>query len=83
MNIAADYEKLLEDTKKKDLLWIEDEIDLLYKVKDGKFSTEDKITANKILDSAIQNVNMVKNENILFFLTKTLEGIEKKYPTLF
>jgi hypothetical protein len=83
MSISTNYDKILEDAKKGELEWIEEEFDFLFKNKNGKCSEIDKSTANRILHSAKQNLDMIRNDKLMVILTKTLECIEQKYPELF
>ena len=81
MNVSANYDKILEDCKKEDLAWIEEEFDLLFKNK--KCSPEDKKIVEKIIDNLMTDVNILQNEYLLVALSKTIQGIEQKYPQLF
>ena len=81
MNISANYDKILEDSKKEDLAWIEEEFDLLFKNK--KCSKEDKKTVEKILNNLMSDIGMLQNEFLLVALSKTLQCLEQKHPELF
>ena len=83
MNLSADYEKLLTDTKREELMWFEDEFDCLFLNKKGKFSEAEKKTANQILDNLTENINMLRNDELRHILADLLSKIEKKYPNLF
>ena len=82
MNLSADYEKLLSDVKREELVWIEEEFECLFSNKKGKFTDADKETANHILDNLTENINMLKNDDLIQILAKMLNKIEKKYPDL-
>jgi len=83
MNLSADYEKLLKDTKREELRWFEDEFDCLFLNKKGKFTAAEKKTANQILDNLTEKINMLRNDDLRHILAEVLSKIEKKYPDLF
>ena len=83
MNIIANYDKILEDCKKDDLAWIEEEFDLLFRNKKSKCSEQDKKTVAKIVDNLMTDINLVQNESLLVVLSKTLQYIEQKSPEFF
>ena len=83
MNIIANYEKIIEECKKEDIAWIEEEFDLLFKEKKGKCSEQDKKMVAKMIDNLMTDINILENEYLLVAVSKTLQCIEAKYPEFF
>ncbi len=82
MRISGDYEKLIEDNLIEELEWLEEELSILFK--DKKHYTKDDISlGNSILDNVIDNIRSNNNEDVLNFLTITLNKIEQTYPHFF
>lgn len=77
-----DYERILEDTLKEDLEWLEREFTLLFRYK--KTKTKDDITlGNQILDQVIDNIKSNNSEEVLNLLAITLNRIEHEFPEFF
>lgn len=85
MSVSGNYNRILEDTIKEELLWLEQEFDYLFKTKkEGLRITENDIKiGNKILNNFIDNININHNKNLLNLLTLTLDKIEQTYPQFF
>ncbi|MFX0105549.1 MAG: hypothetical protein ACFE75_08665 [Candidatus Hodarchaeota archaeon] len=82
MNVNADYEKVLEESLRDDLQWLEREFELLFRDKKEK-SREDISLGNQILDQVIDNIKKNNSEELLNLLAITLNKIEKSYPEFF
>ena len=82
MRISGDYEKLIEDTLKEELEWLEDEFELLFKHKKD-FSAGEISLGAQILDNIIDNIDAKHNEELLNLLAITLNRIEQTYPDFF
>lgn len=77
-----DYERMLHDTLKEDLEWLEREFILLFRHK--KTKTKDDIAmANQILDQFVDNIKSNNSEEVLNLLTITLNRIEHDFPEFF
>lgn len=77
-----DYEKILEDTLKDDLKWLEREFTLLFQYKSVK-TKEDIILGNQILDQFVNHIKNNDNKEVLNLLAITLNRIEQAYPEFF
>ncbi|MFX0003821.1 MAG: hypothetical protein ACFE9C_02495 [Candidatus Hodarchaeota archaeon] len=82
MTVSGDYEKVIEDSLRDDLLWLEREFELLFRYKNSK-SKEDILMGNQILDRFIDNIKCNNNEEVLNLLAVTLNRIEQNYPEFF
>lgn len=82
MNVNEDYEKLMEDSLKDELEWLEEEFKLIFQNKKIK-TKEDIAIGNQILDQVIDNIKTGNNENLLNLLAITLNKIESAYPEFF
>ncbi|MCK4381021.1 MAG: hypothetical protein KAW51_07760 [Candidatus Lokiarchaeota archaeon] len=82
MNVNEDYEKVLQDSIRDELEWIEREFELLFKNKKEK-SKEDISLGNQILENFIDNIKTANNEELLNLLAITLNKIELNYPEFF
>lgn len=82
MTLDFELHKILKREFKKDLLWFEEEFDLLFNY-NSTFSERDKTIANQILDMLSETINKYPNEKLLTNLVITLNNIEKKHPEFF
>jgi len=82
MTVSGEYEKVLEDTLKEDLEWLEREFELLFRYKKIK-TKEDLTIGNRILDNVIDSIKSNNNEEVLNLLAITLNKIEQSYPEFF
>ena len=82
MTLSFDYHKILKSEFRRDLLWFEEEFDLLFN-KISKLSEREKNIGNIILDFLSESINSYPNEKLLTELVFTLNNIEKKHPNLF
>jgi len=62
MNLSADYDKLLEQTKLEEIEWFKEEFDQLFNNKNGKYTDGDKYLANQILDNFTSNIHILNNK---------------------
>lgn len=77
-----DYERILQDTLKEDLEWLEREFNLLFRYKKIK-SKEDIAMGNQILDQFVDNIKNNNSEEVLNLLAITLNRIEQEFPEFF
>ncbi|MFX1314866.1 MAG: hypothetical protein ACFE9T_03320 [Promethearchaeota archaeon] len=82
MTLSYDYHKILKTEFRRDLLWFEEEFDLLFNDK-SKLTQRKKSLANQVLDILSETINNYPNEKLLSELVYTLNNIEKKHPELF
>ena len=82
MTLSCDYHKILKTEFRRDLLWFEEEFDLLFNDK-SKLTQRKKSLANQVLDILSETINNYPNEKLLSELVYTLNNIEKKHPELF
>ncbi|MCK4688650.1 MAG: hypothetical protein KAT66_11005 [Candidatus Lokiarchaeota archaeon] len=83
MSVNENYNRILEDTIKEELIWLEQEFNYLFRNKKEGFTENDIKMGNQILNNVIDNININHNENLLHFLTLTLDKIEQTYPQFF
>jgi len=82
MTLSYDYHKILKSEFRRDLLWFEEEFDLLFHGKSILIEQE-KSLANQILNILSETINTYPNEKLLTELVYTLNNIEKKHPEVF
>jgi len=83
MNVSVDYDKILEETLKDELEWLEQEFELLFRNKRNNCSRKDITMATSILDNVIDNIKMNSNDQLLNLLAITLNKLEKTFPDFF
>ena len=82
MNVNEDYEKVLEDSLKDELEWLEEEFKLIFQNKKTK-TKEEIALGTQILDQVIENIKTGNSEELLNLLAITLNRIEASYPEFF
>ena len=85
MSVSVDYEKILEDSLKKELEWLEQEFDMLFRQKKLKqcYTMDDISIGSHILDNVIDSIKVNNSEQVLNLLALTLNKIEHEYPDFF
>ncbi len=83
MSVNENYNRILEDTLKEELIWLEQEFNYLFSNKKERFTENDIKMGNQILNNVIDNINISNNKDLLNFLTLTLDKIEQTYPQFF
>lgn len=83
MSVSRNYNRILEDTIKEELIWLEQEFNYLFRDKKEGFTENDIKMGNQILNNVIDNINISNNKDLLNFLTLTLDKIEQTYPQFF
>jgi len=83
MNVSGDYDKILEETLKRDLEWLEQEFEYLFRHKKEKVSKEDLTMGAIILDNVVANIKSNSNQDLLNLLAITLHKLEKSFPAFF
>ncbi len=82
MSVNGDFEKVIEESLRDDLLWLEREFELLFRCK--KIKTKDDIAlGTEILEKFIDNIKSNNNEEVLNLLAITLHRIEQEFPEFF
>ncbi|MFX0007419.1 MAG: hypothetical protein ACFFA7_08685 [Promethearchaeota archaeon] len=82
MTVSGEYEKVMEESLKDDLVWLEKEFELLFRHKKVK-TKADIATGNQIIDQFVANINNNNSEEVLNLLAITLNKIEQNYPEFF
>ena len=83
MRVMGDHlEHLLEDSITEELSWLREEFDFLFRFKRNKFSQQDIILANNIIDSIISRYNGNIDDKLVDLLSSIIESIVASYPGL-
>jgi hypothetical protein len=83
MKVDIKYHDIVEEFLEKELEWLMEEFEVLFKSKMENFTKNDKKIANDILDYTLENTYVHDNIILLNLLNETMEKIEKKYINLF
>ncbi|MFX0043299.1 MAG: hypothetical protein ACFE8L_10330 [Candidatus Hodarchaeota archaeon] len=83
MSVSGNYNRILVDTIKEELIWLEQEFNYLFRNKKEGYTENDIKMGNQILNNIIDNINISDNKDLLNFLTLTLDKIEQTYPQFF
>ncbi|NVM36877.1 MAG: hypothetical protein HWN81_14870 [Candidatus Lokiarchaeota archaeon] len=83
MEVSINYHQALEESLRKELVWLIEEFKILFKSKIEIEPKNDKKLANEILDFILENTLVYDNIVLYNLFTETMENIEKKYPNLF
>ena len=83
MEVSINYHQVLEESLRKELVWLIEEFKILFKSKMEIEPKKDRKLANEILDYILENTFV--SDNIIFYnlFTETMENIENMYPDLF
>ncbi|MFX1324003.1 MAG: hypothetical protein ACFE8N_03535 [Promethearchaeota archaeon] len=81
MKVNVDYNEILEEDLKAELEWLEEEFEILFKLKEN--DEKDKKLANDILDYIFKIYFIYDNITWLHLLNKVSDNLEKTYPALF
>jgi len=83
MKVSIKYHEILEEFLEKELDWLKEEFEILFKSKMENYTKNDKKLANDILDYVLENTYVNDNIILINLLNEALESIEKKYISLF
>jgi len=83
MEVSIKYYQVLEESLRKELVWLIEEFKILFKSKMEIEPKKDKKLANEILDYILENTLVSDNIILHNLFTETMENIEKMYPDLF
>ncbi|TKJ18402.1 MAG: hypothetical protein CEE43_18100 [Promethearchaeota archaeon Loki_b32] len=83
MEVSIKYYQVLEESLRKELVWLIDEFKILFKSKKEIEPKKDRKLANEILDYILENTLVYDNIILYNLFTETMENIEKMYPDLF
>ena len=83
MKVSVNYHEILEESLVEELEWLKEEFLIMFKSKMEQYTEREKITANAILDYAMENIFVSDNIIFLTLFTETIDNIEKMYPNLF
>ncbi len=79
---SSDYENLLKEHNIKNLDWLIEEFNFLFKIKCQKYCQDDKILANNIITCFSKNPDFTSDKNLNKMLQNTLKILEDLYPML-
>jgi len=83
MEVSLNYYQVLEESLRKELVWLIEEFKILFKSKNEIDSNKDKKLANEILDYILENTLVSDNIILYNLFTEAMENIERMYPDLF
>ena len=83
MEVSINYYQVLEESLRKELVWLIEEFKILFKSKNEIDPNKDKKLANEILDYILENTLVSDNIILYNLFTEAMENIEKMYPDLF
>ncbi|MFW9987546.1 MAG: hypothetical protein ACFFC3_02735 [Candidatus Odinarchaeota archaeon] len=83
MEVSINYLQVLEESLKKELIWLREEFEILFNLKPKINPKNDKKLANEILDYFYENTLVYDNIILYNLFSETMENIEKMYPDLF
>ena len=83
MKVNIKYHEILEEFLEKELDWLKEEFEILFKSKMKNYTQNDKKIANDILDYILENTYVYDNIILINLLNEAMENIEKKYVNLF
>lgn len=83
MEVSLNYYQVLEESLRKELVWLIEEFKILFKSKNEIDPNKDKKLANEILDYILENTLVSDNIILYNLFTEAMENIERMYPDLF
>ena len=83
MEVSINYPQVLEESLRKELVWLIEEFKILFKSRIEIDPKNDKKLANEILDYILENTLVSDNIILYNLFSETMENIEKMYPALF
>jgi hypothetical protein len=83
MRVSSKLDEILEENLVKDLEWLKDEIEILFKYKKNKYTEKDQKIANAILDYFLENTYVGDNLILINLMNEQIENIEHRYVNLF
>lgn len=83
MEVSINYPQVLEESLRKELVWLIEEFKILFKSRIEIDTKNDKKRANEILDYILENTLVSDNIILYNLFSETMENIEKMYPDLF
>ncbi len=83
MKVSIKYHEVMEELLRKELEWLREEFEILFKSKTEGYSEKDKKIANDILDYILENNYLYDNIRLLNLLNEVIKNIENKFPDLF
>ena len=83
MEVSVNYHQVLEESLRKELVWLIEEFKILFKSKIEIDPKNDKKLANEILDYILENTLIYDNIILYNLFNETMENMEKVYPDLF
>ena len=78
----SDYENLLKENILKNLAWLVEEFNFLFKFKNQKYCQDDKVLANQIIGCFSSGPEFTNDEKLNEMFSNTLKTLEALYPML-
>ena len=79
MKVSGKLDEILEELLIKELDWLKDEFEFLFKSKKKIYTEKDRKIANDILDYFLENTYIGDNIILLNLMNERVENIEKTY----
>lgn len=83
MKVSIKYHEILEEFLEKELDWLKEEFEILFKSKMESYTKKEKKLAKDILDYVLENTYVYDNIILINLLNEAMEKIEKEYIDLF
>lgn len=83
MKVSVRYHEILEESLKEELIWLNEEFQILFQSEIKNYTIRDNEMANDILDYVLENTYVYDNMVLYSLLFDAIENIEKMYPDLF
>ncbi|MDX1797814.1 MAG: hypothetical protein R3255_04120 [Candidatus Lokiarchaeia archaeon] len=83
MKVSVRYLEIMEEDLEKELIWLKEEFQILFKAKSGNYTENERKIANKMLDHIMDNTPAYDSLKLYNMLFDTMDDIENMYAGLF